>query len=89
MQNILASYLEKMFLLFVETSSIEKEMNQSARWFAMTMKKEDNYPKSELDFKYRWRCLGCEFTSCIMYKADTHQCETDHCMERLKIKSVW
>ncbi len=45
----------------------------------------ENFPRTELDGLYRWECQECSFESIFMYKADTHQCETDHLMKRVRI----
>lgn len=41
-------------------------------------KSEEDFPRTELDGKYLWKCAECPFESFFMYKADTHQAETDH-----------
>ena len=52
------------------------------------MKNESDSPsmenpiRTELDFKYLWICEECDFKTYIMYRADTHQVETDHCFRR-------
>lgn len=49
---------------------------------------DSQIPRTELDFKYIWKCEECSFESFIMYKADTHQTKTDHCMTRLSIDEL-
>lgn len=50
------------------------------------MKNADKYFATELDGKHIWQCQECNFFSYSMYHADSHQCETDHCMKRTEIE---
>jgi len=57
------------------------EINDTRRNTQMTNELESR--RTELDFKYYWKCQECDFSSFIMFDADTHQYETDHCMTRI------
>lgn len=38
--------------------------------------------RTVFDHICEWNCCECSFTTGMMFKAETHQAETDHCMER-------
>lgn len=59
--------------------------NQSATIQEEGQMKKPDFPKTELDFKYLWKCRECKFESFYMYLADTHQCKTDHLMKRIEV----